>query len=62
MAEKIKTVSLETMLDKHIGKRGIKNRERFENELRIVLLGQAIKQAREERKLTQEQLGELVGV
>ncbi|WP_212592467.1 helix-turn-helix domain-containing protein [Sphingobacterium humi] len=62
MAEKIKTVSLETMLDKHIGKRGTKNRERFENELRIDLLGQAIKQAREERKLTQEQLGELVGV
>ncbi|MVZ61268.1 helix-turn-helix domain-containing protein [Sphingobacterium humi] len=58
----MKTVSLETMLDKHIGKRGTKNRERFENELRIDLLGQAIKQAREERKLTQEQLGELVGV
>ncbi|MBS1643398.1 MAG: helix-turn-helix transcriptional regulator [Bacteroidetes bacterium] len=59
---KFKTVSLDTMIDKHIGKRGTKRREAFENELRIDLLGQAIKEARQERKLTQEQLGELVGV
>ena len=50
------------MIDKHIGKPGTKKREAFENELRIDLLGQAIKQARQERNLTQEQLGELVGV
>lgn len=62
MANKFKTVSLETMIDKHIGKRGTERREAFENELRIDLLGQAIKQARQERNLTQEQLGELVGV
>ncbi|MCU0442352.1 MAG: helix-turn-helix domain-containing protein [Bacteroidia bacterium] len=61
-ADKFKTVSLETMIDKHVGKRGTKNRDAFENELRIDLLGQAIKQARQERHLTQEQLGELVGV
>ena len=30
--------------------------------MRIDLLGQAIKQARQERNLTQEQLGDLVGV
>lgn len=59
---KYKTVSLDTMIDKHIGKRGTKKREAFENELRIDLLGQAIKQARKERNLTQEQLGKLVGV
>jgi DNA-binding XRE family transcriptional regulator len=59
---KFKTVSLDTMIDKHIGKRGTERREAFENELRIDLLGQAIKQARQERNLTQEQLGELVGV
>lgn len=62
MEDKFKTVSLDTMIDKHIGKRGTKKREAFENELRIDLLGQAIKQARQERNLTQEQLGELVGV
>jgi len=59
---KFKTVSLDTMVDKHIGKRGTERREAFENELRIDLLGQAIKQARQERNLTQEQLGDLVGV
>ena len=62
MANKFKTVSLDTMIDKHIGKRGNERREAFENELRIDLLGQAIKQARQERNLTQEQLGNLVGV
>lgn len=62
MANKLKTVSIDTMIDKHIGKRGTKKREAFESELRIDLLGQAIKQARQARNLTQEQLGELVGV
>jgi len=61
-ANKFKTVSLDTMIDKHIGKLGTERREAFESELRIDLLGQAIKQARQERNLTQEQLGELVGV
>lgn len=59
---KFKTVSLETMIDKHIGKRGTENRDAFENELRIDLLGLAIKQARQELNMTQEELGELVGV
>ncbi|MCB9033993.1 MAG: helix-turn-helix transcriptional regulator [Chitinophagales bacterium] len=59
---KFKTIPLDSMIDKHIGKRGTERREAFENELRIDLLGQAIKEARQERKLTQEQLGELVGV
>lgn len=62
MADKFKTVSLDSMIDKHIGKRGTTRREAFENELRIDLLGQTIKQVRQERNLTQEQLGELVGV
>jgi DNA-binding XRE family transcriptional regulator/phage-related protein len=62
MDNRFKTVSIDTMIDKHIGKRGTVRREAFENELRIDLLGQAIKQARQERNLTQEQLGELVGV
>ena len=62
MNRPLKTVSLDTMIDKHIGKRGTQRRDAFENELKIELLGQAIKQARKERNLTQEQLGQLVGV
>ena len=60
--EALKTYSLEEMLDKHIGQLGTPKREAFENELRLDLLGEAIKQARKERNLTQEQLGLLVGV
>jgi DNA-binding XRE family transcriptional regulator len=62
MTNKFKTVSLDSMIDKHIGKLGTTRRDAFENELRIDLLGQTIKQVRQERNLTQEQLGELVGV
>jgi DNA-binding XRE family transcriptional regulator len=62
MENKFKTIPLDTMIDKHIGKRGTTKRDAFENELRIEMLGQAIKQARQERNLTQAQLGELVGV
>lgn len=58
----MKTYKLEDLTDNYIGKKGTKNREEFENELRLDLLGEAIKQARIERHLTQEQLGELVGV
>jgi HTH-type transcriptional regulator/antitoxin HipB len=60
--DKFKTVSLDSMIDKHIGKIGEEKREAFENELRTDLLGHAIKKARQERNLTQQQLGELVGV
>ena len=62
MENKFKTVSIDTMIDKHIGMKGTERRDSFESELRIDLLGQAIKQARQERNLTQEQLGDLVGV
>jgi len=58
----MKTYSLEELTDKYIGEKGTKRRDEFENELRLDLLGQAIKQARQERNLTQEELGELVGV
>lgn len=58
----MKTYSLDEMIDKHIGSPGTPKREAFENELRIDLLGEAIKQARKDRNLTQEQLGLLVGV
>ncbi len=58
----MKTYSLEELTDQYIGKIGTKERDQFENELRLDLLGKAIKQARKEMKLTQEDLGKLVGV
>jgi len=58
----MKTYSLDELTDSYIGKKGTQKREVFDNELRLDLLGYEIKKARKERKLTQEQLGELVGV
>jgi DNA-binding XRE family transcriptional regulator len=58
----MKTYSLEQLTDKYIGEKGTPKRDEFENELRLDLIGDAIKKARKERHLTQEQLGELVGV
>lgn len=54
MTDEFKTVSLDKMIDRHIGERGTERREAFENELRIDLLGQAIRQTRQERNLTQK--------
>ena len=63
MAKKaIKTYSLTEMKDKYIGKVGNANRDEYEYELRMDVLGKMIKAARQERKLTQEELGLLVGV
>ena len=58
----MKTYSLEELTDTYIGEIGSKKREAFENELRLDLLGKAIKEARKEQNLTQEELGALVGV
>lgn len=57
-----RTYSLAEMKDKYIGKVGTQERENFEYELRMDVLGKMIKAARQERKLTQEELGRLIGV
>ena len=58
----MKTYTFDQAKDKYIGKKGTIQRDAYENELRLDLIGEAIKQARKERKLTQTQLGELIGV
>jgi HTH-type transcriptional regulator / antitoxin HipB len=57
-----KTFSLAEMKDKYIGKVGTVERDDYEYELNMEVLGRMIKTARQERNLTQEQLGLLVGV
>ncbi len=56
------SLSLAEMKDKYIGKVGTKERDEYEYELRMDILGKMIKTARKERNLTQEELGKLVGV
>lgn len=59
---KVKTYSLSEMKDEFIGKPGTKKREQYEYELNMEVLSYMIKKARQERNLTQEQLGDLIGV
>jgi len=59
---KMKTYSLSEMENKYIGKKGTKERDEYEYELRMDLLGQMIRTTRKERKLTQEKLGKMIGV
>jgi HTH-type transcriptional regulator/antitoxin HipB len=60
--KEIKSFSLAEMKDKYIGKVGSTERDEYEYELSMDVLGRMIKTARQERNLTQEQLGQLVGV
>lgn len=49
-------------LDKVIGKKETKVRQEYDAQMQEFLIGEAIRQARQSRNLTQEQLGQLVGV
>ena len=62
----MKFYTIEEMKNKHIGKVGTPERDKYEQELAEEIqayhLGEAIKEARLSMNLTQEQLGEMVGV
>ena len=58
----MKSYTLDQVQDKLIGKIGTPDRDIFEYELQMDLIGKAIKQTRLERNLTQEELGKLIGV
>jgi DNA-binding XRE family transcriptional regulator len=58
----LKTYSLVDMKDKFIGVLGTAERDEYEHELSMDVLGKMIRSARRERHLTQEELGQLVGV
>ncbi|ACT92960.1 helix-turn-helix domain-containing protein [Dyadobacter fermentans] len=58
----MKAYTLDEVQDKLIGKIGTPERDIFEYELQMDLIGKAIKETREEINLTQEELGKLIGV
>ena len=58
----MKTKSLESLIEKNYGKRGTDKRDTLEHELKMELLREEIKRLRKENKLTQEELGKLIGV
>ncbi len=57
-----KAKTLSELKDQYIGKKGSPDRNAYEYELNMELLGKMIKAVRVERNLTQEQLGQLLGV
>lgn len=59
---KLETVSLDEIKNEFIGVVGTTKRDNYEYELNMEVLSFMIKKARQEQNLTQEQLGQLVGV
>ena len=55
-------ISHEALIDKYFGKPGTPERDRYEFNLQLDVLGYMIRKTRKDRNLTQEQLGDLVGV
>jgi HTH-type transcriptional regulator / antitoxin HipB len=62
MKKKIKSYSLDEVKDKFIGKKGSSKRDLYEQELQMDVIGELIKKTRQDRNLTQEELGKLIGV
>ncbi len=58
----IKLYTHEEMLDQVLGKKGESLRNKYESDLNSFLMGETIKKARQAKNLTQEQLGEMIGV
>ena len=52
----------EEVVDELIGTVGTPRRDKYEEDLELFLIGEAIKRTRLEKHLTQEDLGKLVGV
>ena len=52
----------EDLEDKYFGKKGTPERDEYEFDLKMELIGEKIKQLRIQNNLTQSQLGDLIGV
>lgn len=58
----MKRYTLEQTKDDIIGKIGTPERDQYEFELKLELIGDMIQEVRKQRNMTQQQLGELIGV
>lgn len=58
----MKTYTQEEMLDRTLGMKGTLERDEFDAKVDDYLVGLAIRRAREAQNLTQQQLGERIGV
>ena len=55
-------ITIEESKDMLIGKPGSPERDAYEEEIRLYTIGAAIRDARKKQNLTQEELGQMVGV
>ncbi len=55
-------MTLDDLKDRDIGRVGTLDRDQYEFDLRLDLLGNMIRSVRKERRLTQTELGERIGV
>ena len=60
--KELKLYSFDEIKDEFLGKKGSSKRDQYEFELKMDILGDVIKNTRKERNLTQEELGQLIGV
>ena len=60
--EKMLFYTLDEIKDKHIGKVGTPQREKYEADLQSFLVGEAIRQARKAQNMTQQELAAKIGV
>jgi DNA-binding XRE family transcriptional regulator len=60
--KELKMYSFDQIKDEFIGEIGTEKRTHYEQELQLEILGEMIRKVRLERKLTQEELGKLIGV
>ena len=58
----MKLTSVEELKERHSGSIGTTRRDKYEQELKIELLAEEIKALRLANNLTQDQLGEMIGV
>lgn len=55
-------ITLEESKDMLIGKSGTPERDAYEEEIKLYAIGAAIRETRKQQNLTQEELGQMVGV
>jgi transcriptional regulator with XRE-family HTH domain len=55
-------MSFDELKDKYIGEKGTAERDAYELELKVEVIGEMIKKVSKENHLTKEELGKLVGV
>ena len=58
----LKMFTLDEIKNEFIGEKGTEKRNLYEQELQLEILGDLIKKVRLERNLTQQDLGDLIGV